>query len=268
MDRQDRKALITALILCRLDQSPEEMAQNGLWTFLFRRSLLELLELPGNEMDLPDNVRDLLRRIPLAALHAPEEPAKGPGGAEAADRILDDVFHGLEAGYLREHVSFSYMVRVPFAVALLFPDPGDEEREKKDPQTENRLMMATLQSVAQEGAEMGVVDDMLRLYRRAHQSAAGERERYFYAALVAVLETYTPEENPVLPALYYEHYLHYLSEAAGRESGPIRDILERPLEVGPYERYMRVLQERDDYEARDRVGKIRDEVREWQAERH
>jgi hypothetical protein len=265
-DRRDQKALITALILCRLDQSPEEMARNGLWNFLFRRSLLELLELPGQDMDLPDNVRDQLRRIPLAALHPKEESAKARGDAEAADRILEDVFHGLEAGYLREHVGFSYVVRVPFAVALLFPDPTAEEAERKDPQAEDRLMMATLESVAQEGAEMGVVDDMLRLYRRAHQAASGERERYFYAALVAVLETYTPAENPVLPALYYEHYLYYLSRAAEEEIGPIREILKNPLEVAPYERYMRVLQERHDYAARDRVGRIRDEVREWQAE--
>lgn len=254
----DQKALTTALILSRLEQTPKELAANGLWNFLFRRSMMELLELPSRELNLPPEVVDVLRAIPLAALHEPPPPQQPP----AAEQAVKDVYHGLEAGYLREHLGFSYLVRFPFVLAVLFPRRPETGRPR-DPEAEDRLMMATVESVAREGAQMGAVNEMLRLYRRARDAALSDRERHFYSALVTALESFEPEENPVLPALYYEHYLHYLSGGMEKDREAIRDILDSPLEAAAYERYMDILRHRNQTAAAGRVKKICDEVREW-----
>jgi hypothetical protein len=256
----DRKALATALILSKLGETPQELASNGLWSFLFRRSLLQLLELPSRELDLEPEVRDALRAVPLSALHEPPRPEE-PSPTQQA---VEDVYHGLEAGYLREHLGFSYVIRFPFTLAVLFPQPGKETRRSREPEAEDRLMMATVESVAREGAQSGVVDEMLCVYRRARDASSGDRERHFYTALVTVLEAFEPEENPVLPALFYEHYLYYLSGGMQRDREVIRDILNRPLDAETYDRYIEILRDRKQQAAVTRVEKIRDEVRAWQ----
>jgi len=260
-DSMDQKALMTALILLAMEQTPEEIAANGLWNFVFRRSLLELMELPSRDVSLDPEVREALRMVPLHALHAPP-PSPEP---QPSEQLLEDVFHGLEAGYLEDHLGFSYLIRFPFALAILFPAGGRGPGRLSDPEAERRLMFATVESVAREGAQMGVVDEMLRLYRGARDAATGDRQRHFYSALVATLESFEPEENPVLPALYYEDYLHYLSGAMATDRSLIRDILDNPLDTRVYERYMAVLESRNQNAAATRVERIRDEVREWRA---
>jgi len=201
---------------------------------------MELLELPSRDLRLSPEVRDALRGVPLSALH---EPLKRPEPA-GVQQSLEDVYHGLESGYLREHLGFSYLVRFPFALAVLFPEPKASAGPFRDPEAERRLMLATVESVAREGAASGVVDEMRRVYRKAREAASGDRQRHFYAALVNVLETFEPEENPVLPALYYEHYLHYLAGEMEKDAAAIRDIIDHPLEAAPYDRYAETLRDR------------------------
>jgi hypothetical protein len=242
-----------------------EFRANPLWGFFFWRTALNTIAILDQVKSGKLNEKDAAAILFSSVAEEEEEEAEEDEGEDPLSQALKTVYDGIEMGYFSEHLPFHWIVRIPFSLDVL---AGNENAAlPDDKRTPDRASLSgeVLASAAQEGAANGVVDELRAICRRALEGSPSPGVELTYSALRSVLDGFDPEECPVLPAIYYEHYLHYLLNGSEEHREAVAGIYEEPQNPERYRLYAHALKTAGEDEAARRVDRVRAEIEEWRA---
>ena len=257
---EDQHALAVGIALVRLhEEDPESATESPLWGYLLQKSVAKLVPDGSDSLSgmlFPALMRDLAERLP-------EEES---GGERTESEAVEDVFHGVELGYLDRYLPFHRFVRLPFMIQVLLEQLESEGMELDTPSESHRKMLIeAIRAVASEIAQEGGMEEMTALCSQASRESSGNQPRQsFYDLLKASLEAYEPTDNPLWPPICFEHYIHYLTSETEKDCDAIHAIFDDPLRPESYEEYACLLRARGENSAAENVERVRLEIARWE----